>query len=109
MRLDRVGCRRRSNRACAGSRNRWRVLRCRCLCHWNRLGELDGCVLDPVIMRHRVNMPSFLRKQRWTRLEVAVWLFALAFVAISGILLATQAVGHWVLPVGGVIAASLGL
>jgi hypothetical protein len=27
----------------------------------------------------------------------------------SGILLVTQVVGHWVLPVGGVIAAALGV
>lgn len=45
----------------------------------------------------------------WTRLEVAIWLFALAFVVIGGILLVTEVVGHWVLPVGGVIAMALGL
>lgn len=47
--------------------------------------------------------------RRWTRLEVAIWLFALVFVITSGILLATQVVGHWVLPVGGVIVLALGL
>jgi hypothetical protein len=56
-----------------------------------------------------MNKLGFLQNQRWTRLEVAIWLFALAFMATSGILLLTQGVGHWVLPVGGVIAASLGL
>lgn len=54
-------------------------------------------------------MPGFLQKQRWTRLEVTVWLFGFAFIVISGILLVTQTVGGWVLPVGGVIAAALGL
>lgn len=60
-------------------------------------------------MGRQVNMPGYLRNQRWTRLEVVIWLFALAFMATSGILLVTQVVGPWVLPVGGVIAASLGL
>jgi hypothetical protein len=54
-------------------------------------------------------MPGFLQKQRWTRLEVAIWLFGFAFIVISGILLVTQTVGDWVLPVGGVIAAALGM
>lgn len=54
-------------------------------------------------------MPGYLRNRGWTRLEVGVWLFALAFMITSGILLVTQVVGHWVLPVGGMIAAALGL
>lgn len=61
------------------------------------------------VMKHRVNRPAYLRNRGWTRLEVAIWLFELAFMVTSGILLVTQKVGHWVLPVGGVIAASLGL
>lgn len=62
-------------------------------------------------MKRRVNKSVYLYlwNRRWTRLEVAVWLLALAFMITSGILLATQVVGHWVLPVGGVIAAALGL
>lgn len=52
---------------------------------------------------------GYLKSLGWTRLEVAVWLFALAFAIISGILLVTEAVGHWVLPVGGVILLALGL
>lgn len=66
-------------------------------------------MLDLVIIRRRVNVPGFLQNQRWTRLEVAIWLSALVFVIATGILLATQVVGNWVLPVGGVISASLGL
>jgi len=54
-------------------------------------------------------MSAYLRNQRWTRLEVAMWLFALAFITIGGVLVAAQVVGHWVLPVGGVMAAALGL
>lgn len=60
-------------------------------------------------MVRRVSKPVFLRNREWTRLEVAMWLFLLVFMITSGILLVTQKVGHWVLPVGGLIAASLGL
>jgi hypothetical protein len=60
-------------------------------------------------MKRRVNKPGYLRNRGWTRLEVAIWLFALAFMITSGILVVTQVVGHWVLPVGGAIAAALGL
>ncbi len=60
-------------------------------------------------MKRRVNKPGYLRNRRWTRLEVTIWLFALAFMITSGILVVTQVVGHWVLPVGGGIAAALGL
>lgn len=54
-------------------------------------------------------MTGYLRNRHWTRLEVAIWLFAVAFMVIGGALVLTQAVGYWVLAVGGVIAASLGL
>lgn len=60
-------------------------------------------------MMHQVNMPDYLRDRRWTRLEMAIWLFALVFVIATGILLATQVVGNWVLPVGGMIVLALGL
>jgi hypothetical protein len=60
-------------------------------------------------MKCRVNKPGYLRNRQWTRLEVAIWLFALAFIAISGILVVTHVAGLWVLPVGGGIAAALGL
>jgi hypothetical protein len=52
---------------------------------------------------------GYLTNQGWTRLEVAIWLFALTFAIVSGILLVTEVVGHWVLPVGGVIVLGLGL
>lgn len=58
---------------------------------------------------HQVSMPGSLRDRRWTRLEMAIWLFALTFVIATGILLATQVVGNWVLPVGGLIVLALGL
>lgn len=54
-------------------------------------------------------MPGYLRNRGLTSLEVAISLFALAFMIIGGILVVTQVVGHWVLPVGGVIAAAVGL
>jgi hypothetical protein len=54
-------------------------------------------------------MAGYLRDRRWTRLEVAIWLFALVFAITSGVLLATDVVGDWVLPVGGVILLALGL
>jgi len=57
----------------------------------------------------QVNMPGYLRDRGWTRLEVAIWLFALVFVVTSWILLVAQVVGQWVLPVGGVIVLALGL
>jgi hypothetical protein len=53
--------------------------------------------------------PGYPRNRRWTRLEVAIWISALAFMVITGILVVTQVVGHWVLPVGGGIAAAVGL
>lgn len=59
-------------------------------------------------MKRRVK-PGFFRNRQWTRLEVAIWLFALAFMITSGILLVIQVVGHWVLPVGGGIAVAVGL
>lgn len=40
---------------------------------------------------------------------MAIWLFALVFAITTGILLATQLVGNWVLPVGGMIVLALGL
>jgi Flp pilus assembly protein TadB len=52
---------------------------------------------------------GYLKRRGWTRLEVAICLFALAFVILCGILLVTQVVGHWVLFVGPVIVLSLGL
>jgi|GEM_PF-4551797 len=52
---------------------------------------------------------GYLKSRGWTRLEVAIWLFALAFVIILGILLVTEVVGHWVLPAGGLIVLALGL
>lgn len=52
---------------------------------------------------------GYLKRRGWTRSEVAIWLFALAFVIIGGILLVTEVVGHWVLPVGGVIVLALGV
>lgn len=52
---------------------------------------------------------GYLKSRGWTRLEVAIWLFALAFVVVIGILLITGVVGHWVLPVGGLIVLALGL
>jgi hypothetical protein len=52
---------------------------------------------------------SYLESRGWTRAEVAIWLFALAFVIVGGILLVAEVVGHWVLPVGGVIVLVLGL
>lgn len=52
---------------------------------------------------------DYLKRRGWTRGEVAIWLFALAFVIIGGILLVTEVVGHWVLPVGGVIVLALGV
>lgn len=107
--LGSVGFGHRGDWACAGSRNRWRVFRCRCLLCWNRRGCLDGHVLGPNVMKHRVSRPGYLRKRSWTRLEVAIWLFALAFSTTSGIVVVTHVVGRWVLPVGGVIAAALGL
>lgn len=59
--------------------------------------------------KRRVNRSVYVGGRRWTRLEVAIWFFALAFVIASGILLVTQAVGHWVVLVGGMIAVTLGL
>ncbi len=55
-----------------------------------------------------MNKLGYLRNRGWTRLEVAIWLFLLAFMITSGILLVTQKAGHWMLLVGGVIAAALG-
>lgn len=54
-------------------------------------------------------MPDYLQNRGWTRLEVGVWLFALAFMITGGILVVTQVVGHWILPVGGLVAAALGV
>ena len=54
-------------------------------------------------------MPDYLQNRGWTRLEVGVWLFALAFMIIGGILVVTQVVAHWILPVGGLVAAALGV
>lgn len=65
-------------------------------------------MLGPDIMK-RVNWPGYLRKRRWTRLEVTIWLIALAFTIVGGLLVVAQVVGHWVFPVGGAIAAALGL
>jgi Flp pilus assembly protein TadB len=52
---------------------------------------------------------GYLKSRGWTHLEVAIWLFALVLVVIGGILLVTEVVGHWVLPIGGVIVLALGL
>jgi hypothetical protein len=52
---------------------------------------------------------GYLKRRGWTRGEVAIWLFALAVVIIGGILLVMEVVGHWVLPVGGVILLALGV
>jgi hypothetical protein len=60
-------------------------------------------------MKRRVNKPGYLRSLGRTRLEVSIWLFAVAFMITSGILLITDKVGHWVILVGGLIAAGLGL
>jgi len=56
-----------------------------------------------------VNKPGYLRNLGRTRLEVAIWLFTVAFMITSGILLITDQVGHWVILAGGLIAAGLGL
>jgi Flp pilus assembly protein TadB len=60
-------------------------------------------------MKRRLKMPDYLRNRGLSRLEVAISLFALAFVIVGGILVVTQVVGHWVLPVAGGIAAAVGL
>lgn len=60
-------------------------------------------------MKRRVSKPGYFRNRQWTRLEVALWLIALAFTITSGILVVTKGVGHWMLPVGGGIAAAVGL
>jgi Flp pilus assembly protein TadB len=60
-------------------------------------------------MKRRANIPGYPRNRGWTRLEVAIWLFALAFVITSGILLAAHVVGDWVPLVGSVIVMALGL
>jgi len=73
------------------------------------LGDLDRHVLGSDIMMRQVNMAGYLRDRGWTRLEAAIWIVALVFAITSGILLATQVVGRWVLPVGGVIVLALGL
>jgi hypothetical protein len=54
-------------------------------------------------------MSGYLQNRHWTRLEVAIWLLALALMVTGGVLVLTQAGGYWVLAVGGVIVASLGL
>jgi len=56
-----------------------------------------------------VNTISHSQHRRWTRLEVAIWIFGLVFMVASGVLVVTQVVGHWVIPLGGGIAAALGL
>lgn len=53
--------------------------------------------------------PAYPRNRRWTRREVAIWISTLAFIIIAGILVVTQVVGHWALPVGAGIAAAVGL
>lgn len=50
-----------------------------------------------------------LKGRGWTRLEVAIWLFALAVVIVSDILLVAEVVGHWVLFLGGAILLALGV
>jgi Flp pilus assembly protein TadB len=52
---------------------------------------------------------GYLNRRGWMRGEVAIWIFALAFAIMGCILLVTEVVGHWVLPVGGVIVLALGL
>jgi hypothetical protein len=47
---------------------------------------------------------SFFRNRQWTRVEVAIWLFALAFVVIAGTLVVTGVIDSWALLVGNLIA-----
>ena len=53
-------------------------------------------------------MVDYLKGRGWTRLEVAIWLFALAFVIVSETLLVAEVVGHWMLFLGGAILLALG-
>jgi O-antigen/teichoic acid export membrane protein len=54
-------------------------------------------------------MPDYLKKRGWTGLELALWILAASVFVVSGVLLLAHAVGHWVLLVGGVLGACLGL
>jgi Flp pilus assembly protein TadB len=54
-------------------------------------------------------MIGYLKRRGWTRLEGAIWLFALAFVIVIEILLVAGVVGHRVLFLGGAILLALGL
>jgi hypothetical protein len=49
------------------------------------------------------------RKRRWTRLELSIWISAVAFLIIAGILVVTQLVGDWVLLVGSGIGVAVSL
>jgi Flp pilus assembly protein TadB len=60
-------------------------------------------------LRRSPNEAGYLRRRGWTHLEAAVWLFALAAVVVSDILLITGVVGHWAVFLGGVILLALGL
>lgn len=60
-------------------------------------------------MKHQVSKLRYLRNQGWTHLEVAILLFALAFLIIGGILLATEGGAGWALIVGNVLVAALAL
>lgn len=51
----------------------------------------------------------YLRSQRWTPLEVTIWVSAVVVVIILGALWAIEVVGSWVLLIGSAIVMALGL
>lgn len=56
-----------------------------------------------------MSKPSYPHNRRWTPFEVAIWLSALLFAIITGILYLTGVVGSLALMILGVIAAIVGL
>lgn len=52
---------------------------------------------------------GFLRNRGWSRLEVAIWVFGLAFILVAVILVILEVAGSWLLLVAGVIPVAIGL
>lgn len=56
-----------------------------------------------------MNMAGYLRKRRWTPIEVAIWLIALLALIVGGILFATSRSGSWAILVSCVLVVVLAL